>query len=233
VLNNKWKKRFKRWFRLRFAILYPLGIWAVIFGHSTDESIMRSIWFILLGLGIRSWANCYAIKMGKLTTSGPYAYVRHPLYLGSFLIMGGFLIMVNINWIVILIFAMVVLGVVYKMTVVKEEEMLIDKFGNGYLEYKQSVPAFFPVFFPFKGGEKWGPRVERYLRSQEYKLFIWVIVLVIVFHLKEEFIVEKESVNLKHILWIVAAFLIGFLDFALSKIRKKFKKDPVTREECF
>ena len=66
MLNNKWKKRFKRWFRLRFAILYPLGIWAVIFGHSTDESIMRSIWFILLGLGIRSWANCYAIKMGKL-----------------------------------------------------------------------------------------------------------------------------------------------------------------------
>jgi len=227
MLSEKWKKQLARWFKLRFAILYPLGIWAGIVGYSTDESIMRSIWIILLGLGIRAWANCYAIKMEKLTTSGPYAHVRHPLYLGTFLVMIGFLLMLNVNWIESLLLVAVVIGVIYKITIQKEEEMLINKFGNDYLEYKKHVPAFFPTFFPFKGGEKWGPSLKRYLKSQEYKLFIWMIVLVIIFHLKQEIFIEKEIFDAKIILLIIASFLLGFADVGAGIFRKKIAKKSV------
>jgi len=150
IMNEKWKKRFKRWFKLRFAILYPLGVWAVISAHSTDKSIMKSIWVILLGLGIRSWANCYAIKMDKLTTSGPYAYVRHPLYLGSFLIMAGFLIMLNVPWYICLVCVGIVIGIVYKETIQKEEKMLEAKFGLEYIAYRKAIPAFSQGFILLK-----------------------------------------------------------------------------------
>jgi protein-S-isoprenylcysteine O-methyltransferase Ste14 len=227
VLNEKWKKRLSRWFKVRFAVLYPFGVWAVISGYSTDESIMRSIWFILLGLGIRSWANCYAIKMEELTTSGPYAHVRHPLYLGSFLIMTGFLVMLKVYWSISVICILVVIGVVYKWTIQKEEKMLNDKFGKEYVDYRKSVPAFVPTVFAFKGGKKWKPSIERYFRSQEYKLFIWMIILVIVFHLKEEFIIEKESFDAKIIFLIVTVFLLGLSDLIGEIFRKRIKGERI------
>ncbi len=221
MLSEKWKKRFNRWFKLRFAVLYPLGVWAVVSGFSTDRSIMRSIWFILAGLAIRSWANCYAIKLEKLTTSGPYGFVRHPLYLGSFLIMTGFLIMLNVHWLISLFCVLIVIGVVYKMTVEKEEKMLSDKFGQEYTKYQKAVPAFVPRLTPYQGGQKWGPTLERYLRSQEYKLFIWMIILVIAFHLKEEFILEHESIDAKILALMAVAFLLGMIDLTGEFFRRK------------
>lgn len=210
-----------RWFKLRFAILYPFGVWAIISGYSTDESIMRSIWFILPGLAVRTWANCYAIKMEKLTTSGPYAYVRHPLYSGSFLILVGLLVMLNVNLFISLVCMLVVVGIVYKATIQKEEAMLLEKFGHEYAEYRQAVSAFLPRILPFRGGHKWGPSIERYFKSQEYKLVIWMIILMILFHLKHEFFVEHETVDLKILVLMATAFLLGMFDLAGEFIRKK------------
>lgn len=218
-----WKERVVRLFKLRFAILYPFGIWAVVSGFSTDQSIRRSIWLIVLGLAIRSWSNCYAIKMEKLTTSGPYAYVRHPLYLGSFLIMTGFLIMLNVPWTISLMCVAIVIGVVYQWTIKREEGMLLNKFGQEYVEYRKAVRSFIPRLVPFRGGQKWGMSFERYFRSQEYKLVIWMIILVIAFHLKEEFLIEGEKPDLKIILLLIMAFLLGLLDFSGELIRKKTK----------
>ena len=61
--NMNIKERFKRWSKLRFAIMYPLGVFVVLFSNSDDRSIMASIWFIIAGLLLRLWANSYAIKM--------------------------------------------------------------------------------------------------------------------------------------------------------------------------
>jgi len=93
------KERFKRWSKLRFAIIYPLGVFVVLFSNSDDRSIMTSIWFIVVGLLLRLWANGYAIKMDKLTTSGPYSFIRHPLYLGTMFLAIGFVIMLKIYYI--------------------------------------------------------------------------------------------------------------------------------------
>ncbi|HNV24399.1 MAG TPA: isoprenylcysteine carboxylmethyltransferase family protein [Candidatus Omnitrophota bacterium] len=223
MINEQWQKRLNRWFKLRFAIIYPFGVWAIISGYSTDKSIMHSIWFIVLGLGIRSWANCYAIKMEKLTTSGPYAYVRHPLYLGSFMIMVGFLIMLRVNWFISLLCVAVVIGIVYKSTIQKEEKMLGNKFGQEYIDYCRAVPPFLPTFFVFKKGEKWAPSFKRYFKSQEYKLFIWMIILIIAFHLKEEFLIEKEAIDIKSVILMIIAFLLGIADVVVGFFRKRIE----------
>ncbi|MCA9399552.1 MAG: isoprenylcysteine carboxylmethyltransferase family protein, partial [Candidatus Omnitrophica bacterium] len=57
---------------------------------------MRGLWVVIIGLLVRTWANGYAIKTEKLTTSGPYAHIRNPLYVGSFLIMTGLLIVLQV-----------------------------------------------------------------------------------------------------------------------------------------
>ncbi len=95
-------KRLERWFKLRFLIMYPLGALLLIFAVPDDKSLIRGIGFISAGLLLRVWANGYAIKMDKLTTSGPYAFIRHPLYLGSALVLTGVLVMLKVFYLVFL-----------------------------------------------------------------------------------------------------------------------------------
>lgn len=223
MFKEKIKKRLARLFKLRFAVLYPLVAWAIVFSHSTNESIRHSLVLILMGLAMRSWANCYAIKGEKLTTSGPYAHVRHPLYFGSFLIMTGLLVLLNVHWVVSLTCALVVIGIVYKRTIQKEEVILAGRFGQSFEDYRRSVPAIFPTWKKYQGGQKWPPSLERYLRSQEYKLVIWVFILVMAFHLKDEFLVEQESLNFQNGIFIIIIFMLASLDLILEIVRKRRK----------
>ena len=203
--------RLQRSFKFRFAILYPFGTAAVIFAIPDDKSIRVGIWFIITGLFIRIWANGYAIKLEKLTTSGPYAFLRHPLYLGTMLLIVGFILTLKIHYI-IGILSIIVIAAVYYSTIKKEEQMLEQKFKDAYINYKKKVPAIFPTIFPYREGEKWPFSLARLIKSQEYKLLLWIIILTIVFHLKHEFITEHETMDAK--IWglIITAFILGILD---------------------
>jgi hypothetical protein len=218
------RERLRRLFKPRFAVLYPLVIWALVFAYPTDDSLRQGLWFILPGLLTRGWANLYAVKMEKLTTCGPYAHLRHPLYFGSFLIMFGFLVMLNIHWLAATACLGIMAGVVYNITVTNEDKMLKDKFGQQYADYKRKVPAFFPALRPYKGGSKWGPSMERYFRSQEYKLFLWVAIFIIFFHLKQRLLIEKEGLNAGKIILISAAAVLAMADVAGEFFRKKRNK---------
>jgi len=216
-------KRLQRSFKLRFAVLYPFGVLLMLFAMPSDETIRRGIGFIITGLLIRIWANGYAIKMDKLTTSGPYAFVRHPLYLGTMFIALGFVMLLNSFYIGVPLLIGLVL--IYANTVKKEEGMLKDKFGNAYLDYAKNVPAMIPTFRRYRKGEKWPFSFKRLMKSKEYKLVIWVVILVIAFHLKEEFIKEKEKIDAKIILLIVLAFLLGASDLVSEALKKRFEKN--------
>jgi len=222
------KDRLKRWFKFRFAVLYPFGVIMALYCNSNDDSIMAGIWFILAGLIIRTWANGYAIKSEKLTTSGPYAFVRHPLYLGSALLAVGFVIMLQLSYFGLAFLA--IMAIVYYRTIKKEEMFLENKFKDAYLDYKKHVPALLPTFARYREGEKWPFSVKRLLKSQEYKLFIWIIIIVIAFHIKEELIVEREKVDVKIVLSFVAAFLLSMIDVAGEFVRARSKKKD--QESC-
>lgn len=216
---------FKRWFKLRFAILYPFGIFILLYAVPDDSSLRLGISFSLSGLFLRIWANGYAIKLSKLTTSGPYAFVRHPLYLGTMLIALGFVIMLKLHFIGILL--LVIMAAIYWRTIEKEEAMLEEKFKDRYAAYKKKVPAIVPTLFGYKEGEKWSFSFRRFIQSQEYKLFIWMIVLVIVFHLKEEFLIDKESLDAKNISLIICALFLASIDLAGEFIKLRRKKRPL------
>ncbi len=218
------KNRLKRWFRLRFAILYPFVIFVAIFANCDDRSIAVSLWFIIIGLIIRVWANGYAIKMDKLTTSGPYAFVRNPLYLGTLFIAIGFVIMLKIFYLGLLFIGLLI--ITYYRTIKKEEKMLLDKFKDEYINYKKKVPAILPTFFSYRHGEKWSFSLKRFIESKEYKNLIWIIIVTIAFYIKAKISVEHEKMNSQILSLIILAFMLGMVDLVgeLIKIRLKSRK---------
>ena len=123
----------------------------------------------------------------------------------------GFNVILKINYI-LAISVIILMSLVYYRTIRKEEKMLSDKFRGDYLDYKSKVPAMVPTIFPYRKGEKWPFSFKRLIKSQEYKLFLWMAVLIIVFHLKDEIMVEKEPMDSKKWLLIISAFGLGAID---------------------
>ncbi len=216
------KDRIKRSFKLRFAILYPFALLPLLFSHPSDKLFFVSSIFIILGLSIRVWANGYAIKMGKLTTSGPYAYVRNPLYLGTMLIVIGFSLMLDIT--ILSILFILVAFFVYVNTIRKEEEMLEAKFKDSYTSYRNKVPALIFTIFPYRPGEKWPFSPRRLLESKEHKPVIWVIIFLIALYIKNQVTLKGEGLDLKLVGLILAAIFLGLIDIIGEIIKWKRKR---------
>ncbi|MFA5007990.1 MAG: isoprenylcysteine carboxylmethyltransferase family protein [Candidatus Omnitrophota bacterium] len=220
------KNRLKRWFKLRFFITYPFGLFVLFFCSPTNESFNFGIWFVILGLLVRLWANGYAIKTHKLTTSGPYSVVRNPLYLGTMLITIGFMILLNTSY-AGLIFV-IIMAAVYYRTIRFEERALTEKYGQSYLDYKSKVPMIVPGFLRYKRGEKWPFSFRRIIENKEYKLFIWVLNITIIFRLKGYFLIDHESMDSKKWFLVALFILLAAVDIGgeIFKWRSKRIKKP-------
>ena len=102
--------------------------------------------FILIGGGFiliaKAWRVLYHAQQSRtLATTGPYSYVRHPQYVGFFLVMLGFLV----QWPTLLTLVMFpVLTGMYVRLAKTEERQALSEFGTAYVEYAKEVPAFVP-----------------------------------------------------------------------------------------
>ena len=93
----------------------------------------------------RNWsANIVLKKEHELITSGPYAFVRHPIYTGLSLMILGVVIYINTLAFTIF-FVLFFFGAYYKAK--KEERLLINHFADKYLEYKKKTKALIPFIF--------------------------------------------------------------------------------------
>jgi protein-S-isoprenylcysteine O-methyltransferase Ste14 len=93
----------------------------------------------------RNWSADIVLKeKHELITSGPYAYVRHPIYAGLILMVLGVVLYINTLAFTIF-FILFVFGAYYKAK--KEERLLVSHFGDSYLEYKKKVKSLIPYGF--------------------------------------------------------------------------------------
>ncbi len=118
----------------------------------------------LLGLLLRGWAAGHLAKNRELAASGPYAYMRNPLYAGTLITAAGIVIASQSLWLV-LIFAAVFL-LVYLPAIELEEQHLRTIFPN-YADYAARVNRFLPF-------SKWTNGVTKfswplYKRNEEWK----------------------------------------------------------------
>lgn len=108
----------------------------------TPISVISGLPIVILGEAIRTWSSGYIRKNKQLATDGPYAYTRNPLYLGSFLIGFGFIVMARNPY--VLISFLMGFAVIYQAVVLLEETKLEMTFGKKYQDYCGHVPRFIP-----------------------------------------------------------------------------------------
>lgn len=141
------------WLSTRFPELDILShdaghLWWTLAGGEGNPhfGVLHILGFIFIGAGFlllsAAWPVLYrAQKKKSLATTGPYAYVRHPQYVGFILIMIGFLL----QWPTILTLAMFpILVVMYVLLTRREERDAIASFGDAYRAYMKRVPGFVP-----------------------------------------------------------------------------------------
>ena len=105
---------------------------------------------VALGEGLRLWgvhhigviSRTRSDRLGPLVTTGPFAHVRNPLYLGNIALWTGFAICARLPWLAPII--AVVLALEYDAIVRWEEQLLAARLGDDYDAYRRSVPRWIP-----------------------------------------------------------------------------------------
>jgi protein-S-isoprenylcysteine O-methyltransferase Ste14 len=160
------------WSRVARRIRVPLGFaFAVVYlwiAHPTWASIGIGLVIALPGLLLRALASGYVKKNEELTTSGPYAYTRNPLYLGSLVIAVGFAAAARSVWVLVLT---VVMFLVIYLPVIRSEESFLRKTFPTFEEYALRVPRLLPRLRPFASG-KATFSIRLYWQHREYNAIL-------------------------------------------------------------
>lgn len=133
----------------------------------TPESLSLGLPLSIVGLLLRAWAAGHLAKNQNLATSGPYAWVRNPLYLGTLLVAAG-LVMAARRWSLAILFTAVFL-LIY-LPVIELEEQHLRKLFPHYRDYASRVPRLRPVFPGNGANTRFQPSL--YWKNQEYQALL-------------------------------------------------------------
>ena len=173
------------WSRVARRIRVPLGfVIAILYfwlARPTWRSLGVGAVLIVPGLLIRALASGHVRKNEALATSGPYAYTRNPLYLGSLLIGIGFGLAARSWWIggvlIVMFFA------IYMPVIRSEETFLREKFPE-FDEYAKRVPRMFPRLTPASSEVGGGFSMELYLKHREWNALLGSVAIVVALIIK-------------------------------------------------
>jgi protein-S-isoprenylcysteine O-methyltransferase Ste14 len=164
--------------RLRVPLGFVIAAAVLYLARPTGTLLLIGLPIALCGAILRALAAGVIRKDATLTTSGPYAWTRNPLYLGSFLLGIGFAVMSG-SWIAA---ALIILPsfVVYPNVIRNEEAHLARLFPEQFREYCAVVPRFFPRFRPISKAFS----MKQYLANREYQTALGFASLVAVLIVK-------------------------------------------------
>lgn len=156
--------------RIRKVTYRLIGVYAIVLvlvAFANPEPEKHWFWIglglILPGELLRIWACGHLIKNKRLTTTGPYAYVKNPLYVGTFLIMVGFCLLAQgkgryaeshwyFNHMNLILLGVGILGFIARYAPYKkkrEGDRMRDNFGEDWDLYDRNVPDYFPRLTPW------------------------------------------------------------------------------------
>lgn len=174
--------------RWRVPLGFLCGTLFVIFARPRPWTLAVGGVVALFGLALRAWAAGHIRKNAELAVSGPYAYTRNPLYLGSFLLGIGFTVASG-QPLLGLLFAALFLGI-YLPVMRVEAATLSRLFGEDYRRYSSAVPLFLPRLVPYRAAGARGARFDAslYLRYREYRAALGLLVAWSLLALKAVFV---------------------------------------------
>ena len=161
--------------RWRVPLGFLCAILFMVFAQPRPTTLAVGAVVSILGLAIRAWASGHIRKNSALATSGPYAFTRNPLYLGSFLLGVGFTIASGF-WPLGILFALLFLGIYFPVMRV-ESATLAELFGKEFQDYARQVPLFFPRITPYRNGDS-ANRFDSslYMRYREYRAALGLVI---------------------------------------------------------
>lgn len=171
-MSDRWLVRLSRW-RVDLAWL---GVLVLPFARPTSHSILCSLPLLGVGVGLRVWARGHLERAREVTQTGPYALMRHPLYVGSFCIAIAFAIAMGLALLPPLV--AVAFVVMYVPKAMREEEWLRKRFGAAYAEYAERVGPVFPRRLPSIAHAR-SFRWSRVLGHREWKTWAGVVALLV------------------------------------------------------
>jgi len=157
--------------RLRVTFGFILVAAFAWFSRPDVRSLAWGLPVSALGLALRAWATGHVEKNLRLAESGPYAYVRNPLYLGTLLVAAGFAI-ASRQWGLGALFGFVFLFIY--LPAIELEEQHLRKLFPDFAEYAERVPALWPTLRPIRTQEHF--RWDLYVRNREYQALIGFLV---------------------------------------------------------
>jgi protein-S-isoprenylcysteine O-methyltransferase Ste14 len=157
------------WTQIARRIRVPLGfVFAVFYLWVARPSWSRlaiGAGVVALGVGLRACASGHLRKAAEITTTGPYAYTRNPLYLGSVIIAAGFAVAARSYWIAL---AMAAIFAIIYVPVIRFEEQYLRAQFPAFDDYARHVPRFFPRVAPPQQQVRGSFSSNLYFQHREY-----------------------------------------------------------------
>ena len=139
------------WNQVARRIRVPLGfVFSALYlwmAQPSPTSLIIGVLLVVVGLSIRALASGHVQKNEQLAVSGPYAYSRNPLYLGSIILAIGF-VCASRSWLIAAIAAAMFVAI-YIPVIRSEEEFLRSRFPE-FEEYSRAVPRLVPRLSPYQ-----------------------------------------------------------------------------------
>ena len=152
--------------RRRVLIGFIAGLAAIVLSRPTRPTLLIGAVIAILGEAVRIWAAGHLEKGREVTTSGPYRFTRHPLYLGSTIIGVG-LAIASASLVVVTLVALY-LAVTLSAAIATEEAHLTERFGGAYPAYREGRAAGGRRRFSF----------ARAMRNREYRAVIGLLAVL-------------------------------------------------------
>ena len=178
-------------FKYRSYTPIPLGLMIIYFARPGNAYLILGIPLLLMGETIRIWAVSYAggqtrtrrVGARALCSSGPFAFVRNPLYLGNTLMYAGIVLIAGSAnvWLMVATTFLFFL-IQYSLIISLEEETLTLLFGEEYEEYKNNVPGIFPRISRWETRDDREPsNLLKTLKTEKRTLQNVVLILILIY----------------------------------------------------
>jgi protein-S-isoprenylcysteine O-methyltransferase Ste14 len=227
---GNWLFRWRSYLPLATIGLFLLGLRYFTYPYDLHE--LDQLWEILcllissLGFAIRfitagtiprgtSGRNTRKQVAEQLNTTGMYSLVRHPFYLGNFIIWLGISLFLRLWWVSISL--ILIFTIIYGLIIVAEERFLQNKFGQAYRDWAGKTPVFLPRFKAWQPSDL--PFSFKAAIKREYSSFFAMITAFFVLEILSTFAVEKDySIDT---MWVVIFTISLIIYLAIRCIKKK------------
>ena len=229
--RGNWLFKYRSWLPLVMFVIFIAALYferEEIFNYTDLWWIVNCFFVSMVGFMVRiitigtvpkgtSGKNTKQQIADELNTTGIYSVVRHPLYLGNFLMWFGIILFTGIPWLIALL--VVLFALYYERIMFAEEMFLRNKYADEYIKWSLVTPAFFPALGQWKKS-KLSFSVKNVLKRESHAFLNTILSFAAIDFMKNYFYAGKFTLT---DFWIYALAFGLVLFLVLLIIRKSTK----------